>query len=83
MIHATKDTLRQLSAARGKLDSDTGQVIGDFVGRLDKADGLYHGVIRYTAAGDKPPGETVSIRSIVTPQKAQKAKKTPLTKESK
>jgi hypothetical protein len=61
----TKSTLRQLNEAAGKLDSDTGMVVVGFVGRLEMADGLYHGQIHYTEVGDEPPKESVSVRAIV------------------
>jgi hypothetical protein len=67
MIRITKDVLRQLNAAAGKLDTDTGQVVAGFVGRLEMVDGLYHGEIHYADAGDDPPTDTVSIQSIITP----------------
>jgi hypothetical protein len=67
MIRITKDTLRELNAAVGKLDVDTGQVFTGFIGRLEMADGLYHGELHYADAGDEPPDETVSIQAIVSP----------------
>jgi hypothetical protein len=69
MIRITKDTLRQLNATSGKLDKDTGQIIIGFVGRLEMSDRLYHGEIHYRDACDKPPAETVSIQSILSPGK--------------
>lgn len=67
MIAITKDTLRQLNAAVGKLDTDSGQVFVGFVGRLEMADRLYHGELRFEPAGDDLPSESVSIQSILTP----------------
>ncbi len=65
MIRITKDVLRQLNAAIGKLDMDSGDVFRGFIGRLKMCDGLYHGDMRYTAAGEDPPEDTVSIQSIL------------------
>jgi hypothetical protein len=68
MLRITKNTVRQLNAAVGKLDVDTGQVFAGFVGRLEMADRLYHGELCYTEVGDEPPEEEVSIQSILSPE---------------
>jgi hypothetical protein len=73
MIRITKDTLRQLNGAIGKLDVDTGKRVVGFIGRLEMADGLYHGEVHYSETGDDPPWETVSIRSIISPDAAPDA----------
>jgi hypothetical protein len=65
MIRITKDTLRQLNAAVGKLDVDTDQVFVGFIGRLEMVDGLYHGELHYEAVGEEPPADTVSIQEIL------------------
>ena len=65
MLCVTKDILRQLNAAVGKLDVDTGEVVKGFIGRLEMSDGLYHGVVWYETAGENPPQDTVSITSII------------------
>lgn len=70
MIQITKDTLRQLNAAAGKRDSDSGNVFVGFVGRRHKEDGLYHGELRYEEPGDCPPKATVSIQTILSPTAA-------------
>lgn len=67
MIQITKDTLRQLNAEVGKLDTDSGWVFAGFVGALDMSDGLYHGELRYEEPGDDPPQATVSIQCILSP----------------
>ena len=67
MIRVTKGTLRQLNAAAGKLDTDSGEVFLGFVGRLEKSDGLYHGDVKLAEAGDDPPEETVSLQKILSP----------------
>lgn len=69
MIQITKDTLRQLNAAVGKLDSDCGQVFAGFIGALNMADRLYHGELRHEEPGDDPPEATVSIKKILSPMK--------------
>lgn len=68
MLRITKDTLRRLNAAIGKLDKDTGQVVVGFIGSLDMSDGLYHGDMHYEEAGDEPLADTVSIQSILSPE---------------
>lgn len=67
MIAITKDTLRQLNAARGKLDTDSGQVFREFIGRMEMSDRLYHGELHFDPADPNPPDEKVSIQSILTP----------------
>ena len=67
MIRITKNTLRQLNAAIGKLDTDSGQIFAGFVGRLEMVDRLYHGELRFRPVEDKPPSELVSIQHILTP----------------
>ena len=65
MIQITKDTLRQLNAAMGKLDGDSGKVFVQFIGQRER-DGLYHGELHYAEPGDDPPKGTVSIQSILS-----------------
>lgn len=65
MPSITKDTLRKLNAAVGRLDVDSGQVFAGFVGRLDMSDRLYHGELRYSDPGDNLPEETVSVQAIL------------------
>ena len=67
MISISKDTLRKLNAAIGKLDADTGRVFCGFIGRLNMSDGLYHGDMQYSDPGDDPPKQTVSIEAILSP----------------
>lgn len=67
MIRITKDTLRKLNAAVGKLDADSDQVFAGFVGRLEMADMLYHGELNFEPVGDEPPSELVSIEEILGP----------------
>lgn len=69
----TKDTLRQLNAAVGKLDTDSKQVFVGFVGALNMADRLYHGELRYAEPGDTPPAESVSVKAILSPPAKQAA----------
>ena len=69
MLRITKDVLRQLNAAIGKLDSDSGEVFAGFVGRREIGDCLYHGELRYSPPGDDPPKETCSIKAITAPAK--------------
>ena len=38
-----------------------------FVGRLDLADNLYHGELRFGQPGDEPPEKTASIKTILPP----------------
>ena len=75
MIAITKDVLRTLNAAAGKLDTDSGEVFEGFVGRLEMSDRLYHGELRYTPAGSDPPKETCSIKAISAPAKPAKPSK--------
>ena len=72
-IQITKDVLRQLNAAIGKLDSDSGQVFGGFVGRFHMSDRLFHGEFRYSEVGDDPPRDTVSIKKILSPDSSAKS----------
>jgi len=65
LIHITKDTLRQINAAAGCMDEDTGKLVTGFVGRLEMSDGLYHGEIQYADAGEGTSPETVSIQQIL------------------
>lgn len=67
MIRITKDTLRQLNAAAGKLDSDSGCVFLGFTGRLEMSDRLYHGDLHYQVVGESPPEDTISIQTILSP----------------
>jgi hypothetical protein len=67
MIAITKDMLKQLNAVVGSLDSDSGMIFAGFVGRLEMADRLYHGELRYEEPGDDLPEATVSIQSILSP----------------
>ena len=75
MLRITKDTLRRLNAAIGKLDKDSGRVVVGFIGSLDMSDRLYHGDIRYEEVGDEPPVDTVSIRSILSPEAGSSSRK--------
>jgi hypothetical protein len=75
MISITKDVLRQLNAAVGKLDTDSGEIFAGFVGRRERNDGLYHGELRYSPPGDDPPKETCSIKAITAPPKTAKPSK--------
>lgn len=70
LIQITKDTLRQLNAAAGKLDVDSGQVFVGFVGRRHKEDGFYHGELRFEDPGESSPQETTSIQTILSPPTA-------------
>ena len=73
MIAITKDTLRQLNAAMGKRDSDSGKVFREFIGRLYMSDRLYHGELHYEEIGNDPPTETVSIQAILSSDSANVA----------
>ena len=73
MIRVTKDVLRQLNAAVGKLDTDSGQVFEQFIGRFDMIDRLFHGELHFADAGDEPPEENVSIQTIISPAKPVKS----------
>jgi len=82
MIRITKNVLRQLNDAAGKLDADTGDVFLGFIGRLEMSDGLYHGDVIYADVGEDPPKDTVSIKTILSPAKSVKpAKSANVTKE--
>jgi hypothetical protein len=72
MIGITKDTLRQLNAAVGKLDTDSGKVFLGFIGRLEMSDRLYHGDVSYAEVGEDPPSDTVSIQAILSPDSSAK-----------
>ena len=67
MITITKDVLRKLNAAAGKLDTDSGLVFAGFVGRFHMTDRLFHGELRFTAPGDAPPSDTTSVKTIISP----------------
>ena len=67
MIAITKDVLRTLNAAVGKLDTDSGLVFAGFVGRFHMTDRLFHGELRFTDPGDDPPSDTTSVKSIHSP----------------
>lgn len=66
MIRITKDVLRKLNAAVGKLDLDSGKVFVNFIGRFDMSDRLFHGVVNYAEVGEDKPKDTVSIKSILS-----------------
>ncbi len=72
MVRVTKDVLRQLQAAVGKLDICSSKVFTGFVGRFHMSDRLFHGELRYAEVGDDPPNDTVSIQSILSPDSAAK-----------
>lgn len=72
MVQITKDVLRQLNAAVGKLDTDSGKVFDGFVGRLHMSDRLYHGEVRYADVGEDPPKDTVSIQAILSQDSSAK-----------
>jgi len=65
MERVTKDVLKKLNAARGKLDTDSGKVFDQFVGRLNMADRLYYGKLIFSAVGEEAPKETFSMSSIL------------------
>ncbi len=75
MVRITKDVLRKLNAAAGKLDTDSGKVFVQFIGRLEMSDRLYHGELHYAEAGEQPPKDTVSITTILSPAKSIKPTK--------
>jgi hypothetical protein len=75
MILVTKDVIRKLNSAVGKLDTDSGKRFLGFVGRLEMSDRLYHGELRYAEVGDDPPRDTVSIQTILSPEPAAKPDK--------
>lgn len=68
MLRITKDTLRQLGEAKGKLDLDSGQVFQGFVGRIDLADKMYVGEIYFATPGEEPPTDSISISAILSPE---------------
>jgi len=65
-----KPTLRELNAATGKLDIDSGLVFTGFAGALNMQDRLYHGELGFAEPGDNPPEDVVSIESILKPASA-------------
>jgi len=67
VISITKDVLRTLFAARGKLDTDSGKVFAGFVGAPSATDKLWHGDLQFDDPGDTPPKDTVSIKTITLP----------------
>lgn len=78
MLGITKDVLRQLNAAVGKLDTDSGKVFRGFIGRFHMSDWLFHGELHFVDVGKDPPRDTVSIKSILSsdsPCKPAKAAK--------
>lgn len=72
MICVTKDVLRKLNAAVGKLDSDSGKVFKGFIGRFHMSDRLFHGDMKYADVGEDPPSDTVSIQAILSPSSSAK-----------
>ena len=76
MVRITKDVLRQLNVAAGKLDTDSGKVFVRFVGHPGKSDNLWHGDLQFNDPGDNPPVDTVSIQSIVATDAVAKPAKT-------
>ncbi len=72
MIRITKDVLRQLNAAVGKLDTDSGKVFLGFIGRFHMSDRLFHGDMNYADVGEDPPRDTVSIQAILSPDSSAK-----------
>ncbi len=72
MITITKDVLRTLNAAAGKLDTDSGLVFAGFVGRFHMTDRLFHGELRFTDPGDDPPSDTTSVKAIISPSSSAK-----------
>lgn len=75
MIQITKDTLRQLNAAVGKLDTDSGEVFSGFIGRFHMSDRLFHGELHFADVGEEPPKEKVSIQIILSPDSSAKPAK--------
>lgn len=75
MVRITKGVLRQLNAAVGKLDSDSGKVFLGFIGRFHMSDLLFHGDVRYADVGEDPPKDTVSIQTILSPDSSAKPAK--------
>jgi len=72
MLRITKDTLRLLNAAAGKLDTDSNAVFFGFVGRLEMSDRLYHGELRFIPTGVELPPDTVSLQAILSPDSSGK-----------
>ena len=72
MVRITKDVLRQLNAAVGKLDSDSGRVFSKFIGRYHMTDRLFRGELHFADVGDDPPKDTVSIQTILSPDSSAK-----------
>lgn len=75
MIRVTRDVLRQLNAAVGKLDSDSGKVFLKFIGRYHMPDRLFHGELHFADVGEDPPSDTVSIQAILSPASSAKPAK--------
>jgi hypothetical protein len=75
MVQITKAVLRQLNAAVGKLDTDSGKVFSGFIGRYHMTDRLFHGELHFADAGDEPPKEKVSIQTILSPDSSGKPAK--------
>ena len=76
MIRITKDVLRKLNPASvGKLDTDSGKVFLGFIGRYHMDDRLFHGELRFAEVGEDPPRDTVSIKSILSPESSAKPAK--------
>ena len=61
----TKDQLRAIQAEIGSFDTDSGRIVGGFVGSQDRASGLYVGEVRLYDVGDAEPERRVSVASIV------------------
>ena len=72
MISITRDVLRTLNAAAGKLDTDSGKVFAGFVGRFHMTDRLFHGEVRFTDPGGDPPSDTTSVKAILSPSSSAK-----------
>ncbi|KKM98310.1 hypothetical protein LCGC14_1159240 [marine sediment metagenome] len=72
MVRITKDVLRQLNTAVGKLDSDSGRVFSCFIGRFHMSDLLFHGELHFADVGEDPPKDTVSIQAILSPDSSAK-----------
>lgn len=66
MVRITKDVLRKLNAAGGKLDTDSGKVFLRFTGRMETSDRLFHGELSYAEVGEDKPEDTVSIKAILS-----------------
>lgn len=72
MLRITKDVLRKLNEAAGKLDTDSGMVFTGFVGRFHMTDRLFHGDLQFTAPDDNPPSDTTSVKKIISPPASAK-----------